>query len=415
MEKTDSFLAKLISDIENSDSYVMNKRSENDFFELTDDPSLTADLSGGQGAYFVRFMLSKLRINEHHVFRWRLENKYIQYQVINHYIPGAVAKTFSFSEILDTEDGINKIRELCESGFFIKSTLGDSSGRKKRFDRTAELNEIINSYQSAYNKEEIWMIQEKLDLNEEFRIHTFGMDVIAGLAFRINGSGSDGQGALEFVKVILEQLPDTILQGSLIGWDIGVTNDHQFYVIEGNFTGFHPVYGHGFQTSGYFQDARFGAIVCAWLNNFFKCKYKISVSSVETNLQNNSKFFSDVMFYSSVLTEEHLDILMNKKEIGDIPAMLYLGDNTNTRYITLLKYFQLVNLAPKFYMIISEECLPDFTGLIKGIEFIDVLAEQNLFTKDQYLSMKELSYEKRKKLCCARAGRLIEEAAYIML
>ena len=415
MERTGSFLARLIFDIENSDPYVMKNRSEDEFFELADDPSLAADLSGGQGAYFVRFLLSKLQINEHHLFRWRLENKYIQYQIINHYIPGAVARTFSFSALADENDGVGRIRELCESGFFIKSTLGDSSGRRKRFDRTAELNEIIKSYRSAYNEEEEWMVQERLDLNEEFRIHTFGRDVIAGLAFRINGSGSDGQGTLEFVKLILEQLPDTILQGTLIGWDIGVTNDHQFYVIEGNFTGFHPVYGRGFQTSGYFQDARFGAVVCAWMNNFFKWKYKISIGSVETILQQNSKFFSDFVFYSSVLTEEHLDILIDKKEIGDLPAMLYLGEIFNTLYITLLKYFQLINLAPKFYLIVNQSVVSNFTSGLVGVEFIHVLVEQDLFARDQYLSIRDLNYEKRKKICCDRAGRLIEESAYIML
>jgi len=415
MEKTKSFLVQVIFDIENSKWNAIKERPEAETYELSADASLRANLSGGIGTYLVRAMLHKLGVNEHQVFKWRLENKYMQYQVFHHYIPRAVAKTYSLSELLDEDDGVIKIKRLCENGFFIKSALGDNSGRNNQFDRTADLDEIIDSHQAAYNDQEKWIIQEKLDLNEEFRIHTFGKELIPGLSFRINGSSSDGIEAQEFVKLILEKLPDGILHGTLIGWDIGITDTDQFFVIEANFTGFYPAYNRGFQTSIYFQDGIYGAIVCACLNNYFKQRYKISIGSIENNLLANYQFYLDFLFYSSVFTPEHAAILMNKTKIGNQPALLYLGENANTLYVTLVRYFQLINLAPIFYLIVDEGSAPTFIELLAGNEFIQVMVMQTMVTEDQYLLTDGLTYEESKKMYCDQAIRMIGKKTVIIL
>jgi hypothetical protein len=415
MEKSDSFLTRLISDFENKNLFIIEKRAESKVFELMSDPFLLDNLSGGVGAYVVRSLLGYLGVDEHQIFRYRLENKYVQYLVFSHYIPDAAAQTFSLSYLLAEENGAAKVSSLCENGYFIKATLGDSSGRKNLFDRTAELDYIIDNYKPEYNDKEKWMVQERLDLREEFRIHSFGHQVIYGLGFRINGSGSDGQEALAFVESILKVLPDAVVGNSLIGWDIGITNSGKLYIIEANFTGFHPEYERGFQTSGYFQDGTYGPVVCAWLNNYFKNTYNMSIGAVESKLLSQSQFFAEFLFYSSVLTKEHLHILRNKRKIGNLSVILYLEEYPNPLYITLLKYFYMINLATTFYLIIKDEAVPEFNELAAQAAYIDIIGVQSLFSRTRYREIQELEPEKRRQAILQPVINVLEDGKYIVL
>ncbi len=416
MEIKDEFLEEIILDIESSDCQNIEGKSENETFELWSDPALLENLSGNIGAFFVRAFLNKLNVDEHHIFRWRLENKYRQYQILNYYVPGIVAETIGFSQLLNTDNGAQKIRELCTNGFFLKATLGHRSGEANNFDRTNELDEIIQSHQKEYDGQEKWMLQKKLHLKEEFRIHTFGKDLINGLTFIMNGQDSSkGTGAEETVKGILEKLPDTILQGTLIGWDIGITDTNEYYVIETNITGFHPEFARGFQTSGYFGDRVYGSILCAWLNNYFRVKYHISIGSIESSLLSDNQFYKEFIYYDSLIKSEHIEFLRNKVGKASISAIIYFGDEVNHLLIKLIEYFQLENFADIYYLIMNEKNILQVSNLFLANVHVGVLIENKLFTEDQYKLIKQLSHERRKKICSYHALRIIKEGSYFMV
>lgn len=415
MKLNTNVLESIISDIENSNAQVIKKKSVNKTFELWRDPVLLADISGNMGVLFIRAILNKLNINEHHVFRWRLDNKYTQYQILNHYFPGCVAKTIGLSELLAENDGSKKIRELCAHGFFVKSTLGHRTGQAGSFDRTAELEDIIKFYQEKENQErehqpEQWILQEKLDLNEEFRVHTFGSDLIYGLTFIMAGMDSSKSSAAEIlVQKILASLPATILQGTLVGWDIGITHANEYYIIEANFTGFHPEYYAGFQTSGYFGDPDYGPAMCAWLNNYFRNKYQISIETVEQDLRSSSPFFDEFLYYKSIFTDEHIEVLQNKTKGIRAFAVIYLGKDTIPFLANLIEYFLQEDFATAYFLITSEETVQAVANQFSGNELMLIIDEDKLFLPEEYTLIKQLSYQERKKICCDKLLTKIEE------
>lgn len=414
-------LESIISDIENYSVQVIEMKLVNETFELWRDPVLYDNLSGNIGAVFVRALLNKLNLNEHHVFRWRLDNKYRQYQILNHYSPGSVAKTIGLSELLDENNGYKKIRELCENGFFVKSTLGHRTGQTGSFDRTAELNDIIKLHQEKGNQEkedqpEQWILQEKLDLNEEFRVHTFGSDLIYGLTFIMAGQDSSKSSAAEiFVQKILVTLPATILQGTLIGWDIGITNGNEYYIIEANFTGFHPEFYSGFQTSGYFGDTDYGPAMCAWLNNYFRNKYHISIDTVEQEFRSTSLFFEKFLYYKSIFNDEHIRILQNKTKGIYAIAIIYLGAGANPFLTNLIDFFFQEDFAATYFLIADKETIQPIANQFSGNELMLIIDEHKLFLPEEYPLIPQLSYQERKKICCDKLLTKIEEKYHFIL
>lgn len=417
MENKDVLLEDIIYEIENCSPQKIEPTTEDVTFDLKFDPALAADLSGGISAFLVRAILRALKIDEHHVFRWRLENKYWQYQILNHYIPGCMAETFSLSQLIEESAGIQRIKELCNNGFFVKATLGDGSGRANTFDRTEELDEIILSHSISYENEEKWILQKKLNFTKEFRIHTFNRDLISGLTIEMSGQYlSDNHDAEQFVKRILERLPDTILQGTLIGWDIGITDTNElFYIIEANITGFHPEFNRGFQTSGYFADRTYAPIICAWLHNYFRVKFHISIGGIDNILVTNYPFFNDFMFYTSLFNDEHLQVLEGKLENSDLVSILYLGEDPDDRLIRLQEYFQIGHFCETYYLIVSEEQVFSATQMLTENYDIRILAENSLFRTEQYQLIKQLRFDIRKQVCCEQVLRLIPEKNYLII
>lgn len=426
MELYTHVLESIISDIENSSAQVIEKKSVNETFELWRDPVLLDNISGNRGVLFIRAILSKLNVDEHHVFRWRLDNKYRQYQILNHYFPGCVAKTFGLSELLAENDGRKKIKELCENGFFVKSTLGHRTGQAGSFDRTAELEDVIKLHQEKENQEkgnqkkedqtEQWILQQRLDLNEEFRVHTFGSDLIYGLTFIMAGLDSSKSSAAEiFVQKILASLPATILQGTLIGWDVGITNANEYYIIEANFTGFHPEFYAGFQTSGYFGDPDYGSAMCAWLNNYFKNKYHISIDTVEQELKSTSPFFEEFLYYKSIFSDEHIAVLQNKTKGIYATAIIYLGEGANPFLTNLVEYFLQENFAKVYFLIVNEAKIQATAHQFPNHELVLLIDECKLFLPEEYSLLQQLSYEERKKICCDKLLTKIEETYHFIL
>lgn len=416
MEEQEDILKRVILEIRNFNPQIVKANNKNKAIELYPYSYLTSDISGGTGALFIRAILNQLAINEHHIFSWRLENKYIQYLILNYYLPGFLPKTVSLSRVLDEKNGILNIERLLESSFFLKATLGHGSFSTNSFDKTAELDNIILLHQRQYDYNEKWILQKKLELKSEYRVHTFQRDVIYGLTFIIHGEKLQNSYAdvEKFVEGILMKLPDTIVQGALIGWDIGLTSDDKYYIIEANFTGFHPEYVRGFQTSGYFEDKDFGPIICAWLNSYFKCKYAISVLTVAHELLSEFQFYKEFMFYSSIFKNEHIDLIWNKNN-RQVSVIIYLGSDLNSCLITLIRYFQRADFAEMYYVIVNEESSLKFSALFERNNNINTLTESSLFKNNQYQLIQQLSCERRKQICCYHAIRHIKKDSYIIV
>ncbi|WP_158799586.1 hypothetical protein [Pedobacter sp. L105] len=414
MKTISDALEKLVIDIEGTNSQLIEKKIDQQEFELWDDPDLRANLSGNIGAFFVRSFLKQLNVDEHHIFRWRLENKYRQYQLLNYYFPNSMAETIGVSQLLATNNGEQKIRELCESGFFVKATLGDRSGIRNNFDRSNELDEIIRLHQNRTDDLEEWVLQKRLTLTEEFRIHTFSRDLIYGLTYLARGTDrSITIKAEDFVLEILEKLPDTILQGTLIGWDIGITDSNEYYVIEANFTGFHPEFSRGFQTSGYFGDIDYGPIVCAWLNSYFRDQYHISIGSVEKSLLSSDTFYQKFMFYVSLFKDEKLDFLRDKANDNNVSTIVYLGEDINELLIDLIRYFQVENFKMTYYLITSEKNIPAIMTMYPGN--VNIATTETLVAIDQHRYVNCLSHEKRKVIYCQQLLSAIQAHTYLII
>lgn len=410
MKKKVEELKHLIQDLDGSASIVLPVGTAERTFELSFDQDLLAGLSGWLGAFTVRAMLSRLKIDEHRIFKWRPENKYIQYLIFSHYAPGCVPKTIGLNRLLKRGDWVSRIRSLIGSGFFIKATLGFGSGRARNFDRTSEIEQILDEHNF-----EKWMIQKKLKLKKEFRIHTFGSDVLYGMTFRISGAAEppDYDAPQQFTRQVLEKLPPSLRESTLIGWDIGLTSKGKYYVIEANFTGFHPEYHPGFQTSGYFEEAFCGPIICAWLNAYFRYKYGVSIRGVNDDLIAKAPFMEELDYYLSLFTTEHIRTMQQAR--GRLAAVyIYLGEKTDFLIIKLTSYLQMGNFAVKYYLISPEQLQAEAKAMFKGAQIIH-LVENSLFTADQYQEVQELEEESRRQHCLDRAVMLIREEPYLTL
>jgi hypothetical protein len=385
-------------------------------FELKPYYWLVSDLSGNNGAFFIRALLSKLNVDEHHVFKWRLENKFKQYQVFNHYIPGCMPETLSFSKQLNQRNGVRKIEKLFSKGFFLKATLGDASFSTRSWDKTAEF-EQLSKLPNHNGKYESYMLQRKLSIKCEFRVHTFSKDIIPRLTYLVQGHKQTDhfQDAEKFLNDVLQRLPDVILQGTFIAWDIALTDDNQYYIIEANFTGFHPEYRKGFQTTGYVDNYEYGSIICAWINRFFGKKFGVYVYAIEDRLFESHPFYKSFAFYMSLFNNINIDHLTNTTMEAPLTFIIYLGEDTNRLIINLIRHCLLVDFINDYYVIFKDECFLNVRGLFVKNNQLQLWAESWFFTKDQYPLIRQLGYERRKQISCYRALRSLTDKSCVII
>lgn len=410
-------LQNVISEIERSGLQQIKRGAEIRTFELKANPALLSNLSGNCGAFIVRSLLHELKINEHHVFKWRLENKFRQYQVLDYYLPGCMPQTLSFSGLLNPSNGVEQIKALFSQGFFLKETLGDASFSKNNWDKTAKFDLISKLPNNRSDGYESYMLQKKLDIKCEFRVHTFCKEIIPGLIYVIQGHMPPDRrtGAERFVNEVLQKLPDVILQGTFIAWDIALTNDDQYYIIEANFTGFHPEYRAGFQTTGYVDDHHFGPIICAWLNHYFNEKFGIYIDAVEDSLLSDHQFYRTFLFYRSLFNAGILNIVRDTTKDESVLAIIYLGEDSNESIVRLINHFLLVDYAEMYYVIVKDEYLLKARDLFSGAHKITVWVESELFTKDQYELVEQFNDDRRRQICCYHSVRKVQNGAYLVI
>jgi hypothetical protein len=213
----------------------------------------------------VRQLLLLLGFDERRHLPWRLEHKLVQALVMHSYLPGIMPATSGLNAFLVSEDPTS----IHRGGYFVKTALGDSSGEATN---RAEAIPLGLREQPAPRSllDEKHIVQERIPIAREYRVHSLEDVVIDDLTFRRYEGGSiprERDAPNAFVQSVLDRLPDGIAGGSLLAWDIALTPDGSFIVIEVNFSGFHPVFNRGFHCSGYFHDPNWGACDTARLLN----------------------------------------------------------------------------------------------------------------------------------------------------
>jgi len=243
---------------------------------LSEGLGLVDGLGGSRRALPVRQLLRALGFDEARHLQWRMEHKLIQALVLRTWIPELIPVTCGLHS-LARKHGTPGIRQFLTNNFphvyLLKAALGDSSGESGgRYNGEAVL--ALMDYRVAPAPcrilDEETVAQERIAIATEYRVHSLEEDVIEDLTFRRYHGGSiagERDGPNAFVTSVLRRLPDGLVGGSLLAWDIALQPWSNYKIIEVNFTGFHPVFKRGFHCSGYFHDRNWGACDTARLLN----------------------------------------------------------------------------------------------------------------------------------------------------
>jgi hypothetical protein len=256
-----------------------------------------ADLKDGlckpvnSGTLFVRHLFRALKLDEKRIFTFRFEHKSIQAQVLAHYCPGSVPLQLDFNEVVrncDPETAYERLTDLHDAGYIIKSALGEASasGKTGPTDRyeaiRAQMPRVVTECDSGNVEHERFLIQRLVQLATEYRVHSIEDSVIPSLTFdRWEVPATDNVVVAQvnkFVARVISRLPSGLLKDSLYGWDIGVDPVGRCYVLEVNSSGVHPVFRPGFQCSGYFQSRECRICNLARLVSFCEEKYAVEIN-----------------------------------------------------------------------------------------------------------------------------------------
>jgi hypothetical protein len=412
--KPNALQTSLIKKIESSPVDLVVGQKERLALELGADLALSRDLSGWWGAYIIRVILHSLNIDEHRIFSFRPEHKLNQYLIFQHYFRDQMPTSYGLKRLLK-ENGIDYFRKKIREHFFIKAALGFGSRNKGNFDRTTEFRQIYEAINNSDEPEEEWILQKKIKLQKEFRIHTFNQEVIYGLTFRTMGLSEpdDFKKPEAYLQKVLERLPKQLTEGTLIGWDIGCIQHGKYRIIEANFTGYHPQYRSGFQTTGYVDDPSFGAIVSAWLNTYFDHRYSVKVDRLQAGFGSEIQFLREFTYYSSIFNRVQIDTLIGAGGTVN-SAIIYLGRNSDMLLIKVIRYMKAANFARSFYIITEVNLAEDIKRIMPEIKFI-ILAEESLFSFEDHAVNNKLPYKRRHSLYSDQAVKLLREESYIII
>jgi len=283
---------------------------------LSDSSPFRENLSSTARALPIRQLSHLLGLDEHRPFQWRLEHKLMQALILDRFCPTEVPVTFGLGRYAA---GFPKQqlraalqRDFAQSGFYLKPAMGDSSGERAVIDETHIIIQKAEEGHLALGAptcivEEAWVAQERLPIRREYRVHTIEDRVIFNLTYNRYGKGDiprERDAPNAYVQSVLYRLPDAIVGGSLLGWDIARLDD-RFVIVEVNFCGFHPVHRRGYQCSGYYQDYEWGASMIARLLHFLEVSDGIRID-VEADDQENPEwwFYNKLSKWMPILREK---------------------------------------------------------------------------------------------------------------
>ena len=274
---------------------------------LSEAVPLLNDLAGNRRALPIRQLFQVFGFDEHRQLRWRLEHKLVQALVLMHYCSKAIPVTHGFSRYRGVHRNHlrRSLHDAFPDGFYIKAALSDSTGEQEICDRTHLILAAIESGQQRSREctnisEEELIVQERIQMLKEYRVHSIEDQVIEDCTFRRYGRGNirgERDAPNDYIRAILARLPDGLVAGSLYGWDIGLTTNHEFRIIEANPSGIHPVYKPGFHCSGFYHDKEWGANVTARLLRFIEHTDRVTVM-----VDPDTKEHADLCtFYSAIV------------------------------------------------------------------------------------------------------------------
>lgn len=232
----------------------------------------------------IRHVYRSLRFDETRPFSWRLEHKLIQALVLNHFVPGIVPATSGTRAYLNrlpvrTETSIRS--EL--KGKHVKRALGSGSTADDTVEREEAIASYINHHHRGGNTsilDEAWVVQERLSIAREYRVHTIENVVVPDLTFARHSNEplrTEREATNAFVESVVDVLPPTLLAQTICGWDVCRTASGEYMVIEVNFGGAHPFEQRGFQCSGMLATTPWGPYLVARLTRFIEKHYGVGM------------------------------------------------------------------------------------------------------------------------------------------
>jgi hypothetical protein len=243
---------------------------------LSEGLRLVEGLAGSRRALPVRQLLRALGFDEARHLQWRMEHKLVQALVLRLGAPEIIPVTCGLDS-LARRHGPRGVRQFLADdfpgGYVLKAALGDSSGESAgAVDGEAVLCALESGEapQPCRILDERIVVQQRIAIATEYRVHSLEENVIDDLTFRRYDAGSlreERDGPNAFVTSVLRRLPDGLVGGSLLAWDIAAQPSGEYTIIEVNFSGFHPAFKRGFHCSGYFHDHKWGACDTARLLN----------------------------------------------------------------------------------------------------------------------------------------------------
>lgn len=250
----------------------------------TDADRLSKNLSDCPGALMVRRVLEHLQYDENLPFRWKMDHKLIQYLVLANYIPELLPKTTGliYAYHQANEKPLKQyLTEMWQGGFVVKCSRGSNSERTAVLESSATmlnsphatvlmktglppvpLDRVFTLY-DGNPESEAFVVQEKIDFNREFRVHTFDRSIIPSLTVCGFGGTALGRARRDeqvYVETVVEdalkRLPDGLCSNLLSGWDVGMDASGRVHIFEINYTGNFPPCRAGLQCDGSSYDAQ---------------------------------------------------------------------------------------------------------------------------------------------------------------
>jgi hypothetical protein len=222
-----------------------------------------ADECPNPRAQLVRHLCSQMGFTETRLTVLRLEHKLIQALVLMRYCADAIPITCgAMSRIRGVRPSSVRAflrRHYPPGSVFVKRTLNYGSAERNESDAREECLKAIEKGELSESDDglasEAFVLQERVVIAQEYRVHTVEGVVAADLTYRRYSGGitpAERESVNRFTQGVLDRLPDALVSGVVGAWDIASTADGRFRVIELNITGKHLVYVPGFHCSGYF-------------------------------------------------------------------------------------------------------------------------------------------------------------------
>lgn len=236
----------------------------------------------------MRIILGAIGFDEHRLLTFRLEDKWIGYCLFAEQCGVPMARTAGLNTYVrhssTAEDLVRALSVDFGEKYVIKPVLGAGSGDSDNWDRRGiESTEFTRLTAEVEDERETYIVQERIAIVRELRVHTIEDQVLPGMTFSRYGFALDAatfEAVERFTAAQLDALPDVLIADSLYGWDIAQT-ENGWTVIEINPTGFHPEWCRGYQTTGFVQTGPDANANLATLINAIEDLYSIRIDLAE--------------------------------------------------------------------------------------------------------------------------------------